>query len=202
MKSKTLDNNTYASDPGEIRLSHEKLRTFHPELYKPRGLFRLLKRLSPLQKYWLLRLEEHLIYGDSRAAIVASVAPLIVAAYTDELDCIALLRFPEPLVQQYQLKPGTRLLTVNTYTAGTKPVADLENGPASYHRYRNFQPVIADFLSDDAARIATRKAEIPEAEWERTYKLAQALSARKKLFVRDGRPKNSGNVGAPIKRKV
>ena len=46
---------------------------------------------------------EHLEHGDSRAAIVISTDPeLLIAAYTDELDCIAMLRLPKmPLGSVY-----------------------------------------------------------------------------------------------------
>ena len=62
------------------------------------------------------RIAEHLEHGDSRAAIVVSTDPeLLIAAYTDELDCVAMLRLPkEPLVSKYSLLRGSRLLTVNT----------------------------------------------------------------------------------------
>ena len=48
---------------------------------------------------------EHLIFGDSRAAVVISIYPkLIVAAYSDELDCVAMLLFPrEPFITKYNL---------------------------------------------------------------------------------------------------
>ena len=63
------------------------------------------------------RIAEHLEHGDSRAAIVVSTYPaLLIAAYTDELACVAMLRLPkEPLVSKYSLLRGSRLLTVNTY---------------------------------------------------------------------------------------
>ena len=192
MRTQTLDDNTAASDPGGIRLSHAKLRRFHPELYEPKGLWRWFGGLSPTQKFWLTRKTEHLLHGDSRAALVVSVQPLLVAAYTDELDCIALLHFPQELVSEYGLQVWTRLLTVNLYAAGTKPVADLENGPASYHRYSNFDPLIAEFVSDDFPRIEYRKAEIAEAEWQRTAALAHAYFAKHGPLARDGRPMHSG----------
>ena len=38
-----------------------------------------------------------------RAAVVIAVKPLLIAAYTDELDCIAMLHFPEELAAEYAL---------------------------------------------------------------------------------------------------
>src|SRR4051794_19833466 len=85
-----------ASDPGRIRLSHAKLRRLEPYLYPslthPWWLLRWLLGPSMAQVYWI---RDVLIHGDSRAAVVMSVRPLLVAAYTDELDTIALLQFPD-----------------------------------------------------------------------------------------------------------
>jgi hypothetical protein len=191
MRMRTLNNNTAASDPGGIRLSDFKLRRFHPELYRSKGIWRWFGGLSPMQRFWLTRMREHLLHGDSRAALVVSVQPLLVAAYTDELDCIALLHFPQELAGEYGLQVWTRLLTVNIYAFGTQPVADLESGPASYHRYSNFTPLIAEFVSEDRDRIEHRKAEIGEAEWQRTAALAHAYFARHGPLARDGRPMHS-----------
>ncbi len=188
MKTKTLNDSASASDPGQIRLSRAKLRRFHPELYEPRGLWRLLKRLSPMQRFWQTRREEHLLYGDSRAAIVMATTPLLIAAYTDELDCIAMLIFPDELVHEYDLEVGSRLLTVNLYTIRGNLVADLEHGPASYHRYSNFGPMIAEFFSNDMARIKQRRSEIEETEWAHTQELAEAYLTKRGKRYRDGRP--------------
>jgi Fe-S cluster assembly iron-binding protein IscA len=112
-------------------------------------------------------LDEHLQLGDSRAACVILTDPLLVAAYTDELDCVALLKFSAGLVAEHNLKSGDRLLTVNTYSRDQQIAPDLQAGPLQSGRYSNFYPVIAEFVSDDVMRITERKAEIGEDEWAR-----------------------------------
>jgi hypothetical protein len=188
MRTQTLDDRTQASDPGGIRLDHEKMRRFHPELYTPSGLFKLIGKLSPNQLFWRKRNEEHLQHGDSRAAVVMSVDPLLVAAYTDEMDCVALLSFPPELVAEYGLQVGTRLLTVNLYGRGGPLMRDLQNGPASYRRYSNFRPYIAEFLSSDYDRIEARKAGIEESEWVRAEAMGREYLAKNGPRARDGRP--------------
>ena len=166
------------------------MRQFHPELYQSSWIdfFK-----SPARVFWLTRHREHLLCGDSRAAMVTSIAPLLVAAYTDELDCVAILKFPTNLVLEYGLNIGDRLLTVNLYTSGGIPVADLSDGPLSYHRYSNFFPFIAEFLSEDRIHIEYRKSQIAESEWERTKRLADEYIVRNGITrVRDGRPMHCG----------
>jgi hypothetical protein len=187
--TETLDDRTKASDPGRITLLPEKMRRFHPEIYQYQGLCRRWKKqFTKDQIYQQTRSREHLENGDSRAAVVISLSPLIIAAYTDELDCVAMLKFPPDLVQEYGLRVGSRLLTVNIYRYGDRPVSDLENGPASYRRHSNFEPYIAEFLSADYERIDRRKLEISEQEWNRTIELAHAYLDKHGSRFRDGYP--------------
>lgn len=197
----TLDNDTYATHPGQVRLSHARLHRLHPEMTSAGAWWRtlLLGQRPTHPVLWIracvyIALDEHLQHGDSRAALVVRTAPLLVAAYTDELDCVALLRFPETLVSEYGLTPGSRLLTVNSYQLG-RVASDLTVGPASYHRYGSFWPLIAEFLSDDQERIEERKQEIEEEEWSRTATLAETLLARPHYSVRNGLPLFSRRPG-------
>jgi len=207
--SKYHDDTTIASDPGRINLSDEKLRRFHPELYS-----RTLRYVGFLRARWPYRfireaagwremIAEHIRLGDSRAALVVSVDPVIVAAYTDELDCVALLKFETWVAQEYKLRSGDRLLTVNTYTRpGATPRApDLTVGPKECKRYIDFWPIIADFLTDDAQRVNQRKAAIAEAEWERTQLMADKLITHPKASPRDGRPLYTITPGEVIAQK-
>src|SRR5258708_34960921 len=93
--------------------------------------------------------DEHLRLGDSRAAVAVRGSPMLVAAYTDELDCVAVLEFPSKFVKRFALEQGSRLLTVNTYTALPSVAPDLFAGSGSLDRWQNFYPLIAEFLSDD-----------------------------------------------------
>ncbi|UCG33771.1 MAG: hypothetical protein JSU68_03880 [Phycisphaerales bacterium] len=197
--SKYHDDATVASDAGRITLSDEKLRRFHPELYKPWARFLgLLPLWFPTHWFgtsfrWRDVIEEHVRLGDSRAALVMATDPVIVAAYTDELDCVALLRFDSWVREHHNLRESDRLLTVNTYVDPDDgpPAPDLIFGPQQCCRWVDFWPIIADFVTDDAARLAARKAQIDDAEWERTRRMAARLLARPKVPPRDGAPMHS-----------
>lgn len=199
IETKTINDSSRASDPVFIDLSDAKLSQFHPELYQQnitKGLLQIFtfwkdshEEYIPVHPILNTHYREHLLCGDSRAAMVISINPLLIAAYTDEFDCVAMLKFPDRLISEYSLKVYDRLLTVNLYTPEGNLVEDLENGPASYCRYSNFTPFIAEFLSDSLSQIELRKAQILTSEWERTKYLAEKyISKNGKRRVRDGRP--------------
>jgi len=187
----TLSDEAVASFPGSVKLSRKKLSKLQPEFDSlPAWILFLIRTQQPVsfdRSYWLKHIEEHLWYGDSRAAIVVSVAPLLVAAYTDELDAVAILRFTDELVEQYDLKVSSRLLSVNIYYSSLDSASDLIIGPGAAGRWANFSPLIAEFLSDDSERMNERKDQISEQEWQRTEELASDKLENDK-HVRDGRP--------------
>jgi hypothetical protein len=199
IETETIDNSSRSSDPVFINLSDAKMFQFHPGIYQKDitgGLFQVLTFWKTLHRPYVpvhpvlnTRHQEHLLCGDSRAAMVVSINPLLIAAYTDEFDCIAMLKFANKLVREYNLKVFDRLLTINLYMPEGTFAEDLKHGPASYHRYFNFTPFIAEFLSDDLNQIELRKTQILEAEWERTKYLAEEYIAKNgKSKVRDGSP--------------
>lgn len=188
------DDSALASDPVHIHLAREQFRQlFPPRMVIPNRSGRLGNR--PFEE----RLEEHMQMGDSRAAVVYSVEPFLVAAYTDELDCCVLLSFSDLVRQRFShLKPGDRLLTVNTYVRGYQLVRDLWNGGRSLFNFINFHPVIADFLSHDTEIINTRKERIDEAEWNRCLACAGEYARRHPGASRNGDPHYSFNPPAMI----
>lgn len=90
-----------ASDAGQVSLDESKLRKLFPDF----------KWTADHVAY----LGEHLARGDSRAAIVASIKPLVVSAYSDELDAVILVQFPDVLVSQYALEVGDQLIACWIY---------------------------------------------------------------------------------------
>lgn len=170
--------NPSASDPGRIELAADKLFLLSPELENDRDAVERIK--------W------YLWDGDSRAAVVMSIDPLVIAAYTDEFDAVALLAFPPELVKRYALKPGYKMLTVNTYELGEGSASDLEKVESFGSRYRNFTPLIAEFLTRDATRVNERKRQIPREEFDRANLLGERAMKRAATRYRNGRPPHSG----------
>ncbi len=188
-KTWTLDNTSYATSPGRLTLSDEKLRLLRPDLYVMSQRLRELVGLAFPQRTYL---REQLQNGDSHAAVVISTSPLLVAAYSEELDCVAILEFPIELVADYRLQVGTKLLTVNTYRSEPQIDADLVRGPHARDHWTGFSPLIADFVSTDDARIKARKQEITREEWTRAYQLARDYLKAHPGVARDGRPVHCG----------
>lgn len=191
--TRTLRDDTKAFDPGRLALSRAKLAALQPELLSPlRWMFaskRLIAGHKKGREYLLTHVEEHLMHGDSRAAIVVSIAPLRIAAYSGDIDCVALLHFAPGLATQHQLAVGQRMLTVNTYSARALGVGrDLHEGPAATRIWGNFAPYIAELLSDDRERIEAHKATIGEPEWARAAELARRWVGEHGMLARDGRP--------------
>ena len=191
-----MDDMTKASDPVGISLSRAcyRERTGWFERFTAWRIRRHGIILTEL-------LDEHLQMGDSRAAVVISVRPLRVAAYTDELDCVAMLRFPRHLVRTHRLKPGSRLLTVNTYTMEGRGARDLVPGPRTTHRYPDFFPLIAEFYSDDRDKIEARKLRIDEEEWDRCWQMGKEYYRRLPNLARDGSPLAASVEGYSMKEK-
>ena len=187
-QTRTLDDTTAASDPGQIRLSQTKLRVLRPDLYGIGGIWKSALAFFRLGVAQRIYIKKQLRCGDSRAAIVVSTTPLLIASYTDELDCVAMLSFPDDFVQQYRLAIGTRLLTVNFYGKSPNYDRDLILGPKLIERWSGFHPVIAEFLSDDFDRITARKKEITEDEWQRAQTMGTEYIKLRPGVARDGRP--------------
>lgn len=176
----------HAGNAALLALSEDRLRKVQPQLFDTAQWPR-----DDVRVRWLSNIRDTLARGDSRAAVVVDAPNGIVASYTDELDCVVLLKFDAALTQAHGWRDGTRLLSANSYLDRDNGVAsDLRPGPGDERRWGNVWPLIADLLTDDAAGVAARKATIAEAEWERALDLGRrALAAQD--TPRDGRPVTS-----------
>ena len=186
-----FDPTTFATRPGGIGLSDARMRRFHPELYGLAGLFH--ERRFPARgvsaREARRMIHEHLQKGDSQPALVVSTKPLVVAAYSDDLDCVALLEFDEALVLEHHLQQGSRLLTINTNLDDAAGAHDLQLGPDRCAPWKNFWPCIAEFLSDDVDQIAQLKREIAQDAWLKAARAAKrAWQDGRPQIVRAGQP--------------
>jgi len=177
--SKFHDDSFEADDAIDIGLSREKLRALDADMFEKEVVSHDL-------------IHEHLGLGDTCSAVVACLDPLLVAAYSFDLDCVVMLSFPNFLIDEYRLSVGSRLLTVNTYTTAHGYASDLTPGSDATGLFTGFFPIIAEFVSDDLPAIEARKIEIEEEDWRYVQALAAAyLDEHGKSYARNGHPYES-----------
>ncbi|HQY87678.1 MAG TPA: hypothetical protein PK402_03405 [Tepidisphaeraceae bacterium] len=139
------------------------------------------------------RMELVLSLSDAQPAIVVSTSPLIVAAYTEDMDCIALLDFSELPVAPVP-RMNARLVCAAGYRWLQRPVKrriiapDLVEGVESISRFDNFIPMIADFISSDRKTLERLKQSIAEDKWKMLETLGPEQLSYDLAPPRDGRP--------------
>ncbi len=198
-----------SAHPARVPLSLPKLKALHPELFRPASAVTKAARavLSVTALFaetdgnpgWPGRLvgeddsggQAEAVEAIARglwampveAAVVVSAEPAVVAVTCVGFDHVVLLRLPET----NRLAAGDRLLSCNGYETNDSPQSDIRHGPRSFHVRNWVWPVLADPLTDDAARLAALKAEVRGAEWERVRRLGEERLAAGDR-PRDGRP--------------
>lgn len=186
-----------ASHPAGLQLSDARLRRLCPRLYLTTGLVGFARCFFGKGLGTRAYIRDMLVHGDSRAAVVLSTDPVLVACYCDDLDGVCVLRFDPQILDEMVLAPGDRLLTVLNSAALGRPARpgevapDVVQGELADPRHVNFWPLVAEFLSDDADLIERRKADISDREYERCRALGQEHLRRLPGVVRDGRPDRS-----------
>lgn len=188
MKIKTLDKSTYSTCPGGLTLSNRKLKELRPELYGLLGLICRIKDKRDFGFTQIRRIKEHIYFGDSQPAIVLSIDPLIIAAYSEDLDCIIPIKFPKIYAKKYKLKEKSRVLTINTYVRTENPDKDIILGKNHSGLWGGIFPIIAEFVSDDKYIIKAKKKEFTEDLWGHVYKLGLEYREKYPDVCRDGRP--------------
>lgn len=177
--SNYVNENSMASNPGAVCLSREKFKELRDKIL----------RVNPLKKIYFnkqfKRIDQYLRNGDTQPAIVVSVSPLIISVYSEDMDAVLFLKFPEELAAKYGLSVGARLVSTNVYFEGTKLAKDIQTGTGYTHSFVNFTPVIPLFLSNDEGFIRSRVNLFEEAEWNR-LKLLTEERAAKNIAPRDG----------------
>lgn len=175
-----------SSDPLGASLDSRLLREFHPELF---GFWPRLRAAFSREIEDVDYIRKMLERGDSRAAIVMSVEPCLVASYTDELDCVVMLRFADWVVEEFSLSVGRRLVSVNFYDGSGDFPPDLIIGDSGGGRHTSVHPIVVDFVCSDRELIELRIASIDEDEWDLTTRLGREYLRRKPGIARDGRPR-------------
>ncbi len=164
------DPNTFAENSGNVELSERKFAQVRDDILKLSGLEKSNYNSN------FVRINEFMMNGDTQPAVVYSVDPLIISAYSDEMDGVVFLEFPNQLTEMYDLKKGTRLVTSNVYKYGNKPVNDINAGESYLKRYSDFTPIVQLFLTDNENYAMKRTELFDEEKWERVNRFTEEYS--------------------------
>lgn len=184
-----------ATNPARLTVAMEKLRALEPDLFGDRTF-----KCGPIcgvdhpADHMRKQIAAHLRDGNATPAVVVSLRPLVIAAYTSDLDAVVLLRFPLTFAVQYNLSVGTRLVAANLFWRDEENgqiyyAADIVPGPERSGDWTHFGPLIAEFLSDDHAAIAALKRDFDAEDWALLDARARTRIERLGLeTARNGKP--------------
>ena len=164
------DNRTFAENAGNVGLSERKFAQVRDEILK----VSFIGKIQYNGRFQ--RINEFMMKGDTQPAVVYSVNPLIISAYSDEMDGVVFLEFPDELAEMYNLYEGMRLVTSNVYKYGNKPVKDINAGVDYLKRYSDFTPIVQLFLTDNENYAMRRTELFDEEKWDRVNRLTEEYS--------------------------
>lgn len=165
-----VDSNTFAENAGGVKLSEEKFRQMRDEILK----MSFVQKMQYNRNFQ--RIDDYMTNGDTQPAIVYSVKPLIISAYSDEMDGVVFLEFPDRLAEMYNLHTGMRLVTSNVYNCGFKIAKDINTGAGYLKRYTDFTPIVQLFLTKDEDYVMKRTELFDENVWDRVKQLTEKYS--------------------------
>lgn len=174
-----VSSNTRASNPGKCKLSKVKFAKLRDEILCLKGL----KKAHFTNQF--NRINDYLMNGDTQPAVVVSLSPLIVSAYSDEMDAVIFLQFPEKLAELYSLEVGTRLVTSNVYHVNFKKAKDITVGSEYLKRYSDFEPLVQLFLGFDDENIRGRTYIFGDDIWQKVLQMTRERM-EKDIPPRDG----------------
>ena len=179
MEINYVDPNTAAENAGNVLPSREKFDYIRDELLHVKGFKKVYfnKQFN--------RLGGYLMNGDTQPAVVVSLSPLIISAYSDEMDGVLFLKFPDALADMYGLSVGARLVTSTIYIPGNKPVKDVYAGPYYMGNYCDFTPTVQLFMCDGEDSIRNRTSLFGEDVWKRGEEMSFSRFSQKHK-TRDG----------------
>jgi hypothetical protein len=174
-----------ASDPVQVPLSERRLSAMHLEFIGWVRRFRHWRKPELAESESLVLIANRLWHGDTNPAVVLTTKPLVIAAFSWDLDAVVLLTTAQQsLVEEFHLRPGSRLISANTYGHWTDDegrevdAPDIVAGPESTGEWSNFFPLIADFYTDRPDILAQHAARIEDSEWQRVEALGHEALER------------------------
>ena len=169
---------SYATRPGGIAASPARVRALEPWI---------LNRNTRDAAQMRAQIPLHLAGGSLEPAIVVATGPLVVAAYTEDIDCVVLLSFKDEALPR-AFAVGERLASVNQHLEGGVANDCVPGDRASGGPWVSCIPYIVQLLSDDVRACARRVHWIQPHEWSRLDEAVQRYTTQFGHRARNGVP--------------
>jgi len=155
---KNVHKESYATSPGKLHIDEEKWNDI-----------KKFFNLSLSNKIRLNRnknqIAGHIQFGDTNPAIVVSINPLLIAPYSEDMDAVVILKFPDKYTEKYNLQIKDKLITVNQYWTFGDIRNDIFVGENYQGDFKDFFPIIGDFISSEINIINTHKEYMSKNLW-------------------------------------
>jgi len=168
-----------AENQANVKFSHKKYFSFRNKINTKFSE----KFYSDMQIDFVSRA---LCFGDTQPAVVVSTEPLIIAAYSDEMDGVVMLSFPSEFVEKYDLTVGSRLTTSNVYFTSDQCAKDIFPGEGFSFQYGDFTPIVQLFLGKNDEKIAKKVDLFGEDVWSKVASKAAEYREAHPGLCRDG----------------
>lgn len=178
MEIKAID---WRYPPGNFKLSKSKLNELYDLMDLSRKEIKKIKRNSK-------NIKRCLDEGDVTPAKVISLNPLLIGVFSDEFDAVIVLKFPDELINKYNLRINQRMVSCNLYWP--KQVFDIASdiipGDHCTYQYRDIIPIIPLFVSDDEDCFYAMTNIYPNEIWKQFDELLAEYESKKPNVFRDG----------------
>lgn len=178
-----VDRNTYAENQSKLKLSNEKFKEI-------KDLFEFNKSELSFYKKQKGKIKAYLKEGDLQPAVVCLLHPLLIGAYSDEMDAVVMLKFPTSFINKYKLEEGQRLVTSNVYWPKDmfNIAEDIFVGEEYGGTYRDVIPIVSLFLTDkkneEYVKLLTNIFD--EDTWEKVVKKSNEYIKENPYLHRNG----------------
>lgn len=180
-KAQIEEDGTDGTHPGQFNLSKNLWK-------KNQELCHMTPKEQKKSDKYLKRASAFLYHGDSQPAMVLSLEPVLVAVYSDEMDAVVVLQFPQEFKTNYELFMYQKLIGVNIYLPYnvTGMSKDIFPGEKYLGRWSDFYPIIAEFISDDYMISNYHRKHIDDALWDKVKALGLEYIEKHSDLFRDG----------------
>ncbi len=175
------ENETTETHPGQLMLSKKLWK-------KNQELSHMTSKEQKISNKYLKRASEYLYLGDIQPGMVVCLDPVLVAVYSDEMDAVVVLKFPQEFKTNYELAMYQKLISVNMYFPYhvTGMSKDIFPGEKYLGRWSDFYPIIADFITEDYTLLNEHRMHINDSIWNKVQTLGLDYIEKHSDLVRDG----------------